>query len=161
MESAWSEHKEVNFLRPWTWRSISEFYKIQNGGTMLKNSSDFLFTPEMWKSYIKNVSVSIECYLWVFMTSLIANSYLNLQVQYSGSKKADRIFKNNGRISTKCSPTGLWVTDYEFIVGFTTFNMADPRWRMKFLKITVKSVQNAYPRVFGIADYKFIDRFTK
>ena len=108
MESAWSEHKEVNFLRPWTWRSISEFYKIQNGGTMLKNSSDFLFTPEMWKSYIKNVSVSIECYLWVFMTSLIANSYLNLQVQHGGSKMADQIFKNNGKISTKCSLTGFW-----------------------------------------------------
>ena len=43
-------------------------YKIQNGagqssGMRFKNLSDFLFTPEMWKSCIKNLSVSIEYYL--------------------------------------------------------------------------------------------------
>ena len=31
----------------------------------------------------------------------------------------------------------------------------------EILKITVKSVQNVHPRVFGIANYEFIERFTK
>ena len=40
------------------------------------------------------------------------------------------------------------VLDYEFIVRFTKFNMADPRWWMEFLKMTVESVQNAHLRDF-------------
>ena len=49
----------------------------------------------------------------------------------------DEIFQNNRKISTKCPRTGFWVAEYEFIIKFAKFNMADPRWRMKFLKITV------------------------
>ena len=44
------------------------------------------------------------------------------------------------------------VAEYEFIVGFTKFNMADPSWRMNFSKITVESIQNPHPRVFRVAD---------
>ena len=39
--------------------------------------------------------------------------------------------------------------------------MADPRKRMEFSKMKIESVQNAHPRVFGVADYEFIGRFTK
>ena len=39
--------------------------------------------------------------------------------------------------------------------------MADPRWRIEFSKITIESVQNARPWVFGVTDYEFIDIFTK
>ena len=42
---------------------MSEFSKIkngagQNGDMRLKNSSGFLFTPEVWKSYIKTYHVT-------------------------------------------------------------------------------------------------------
>ena len=49
---------------------------------------------------------------------------------------ADEIFKNNGKISTKCPPTVFWVADYEFFVRFTKFKTADSRFT--FWKNTVK-----------------------
>ena len=55
----------------------------------------------------------------------------------------------------------LGVTDYEFIVRFTKFNVADPRWRMKFSKMTIKSVQNVYLWVFEVADCEFVVIFRK
>ena len=72
---------------------------------------------------------------------------------------ADEIFKNDGRISN----AHLWifrVDDREFIVRFMKFNMANPRWRMKFSKMIIMSVKNVHLRVFEIADYKFIVIFT-
>ena len=66
----------------------------------------------------------------------------------------DGIYKNGGRISTKCPPT-------EFFVRSTIFNIANPRWRLKLTKIIVKSLKNLRPRVFGVADYEFIVINTK
>ena len=37
--------------------------------------------------------------------------------------------------------------------------MADPRWWMEFSKITVELVQNPHPRIFGVAESKFIGGF--
>ena len=75
---------------------------------------------------------------------------------------ADRILKNDDRISTKCPPTGFWGHRLQRpIFRLTKFNMTDPRWLMKFKKTAVKSVQNVRQRVFGVVDYEFIVRFTK
>ena len=53
---------------------------------------------------------------------------------------ADGVIKNDGRISKNAHSRVFGVADYEFTVRFTKFNTAGPRWRMKFSKITVKSV---------------------
>ena len=63
-------------------------------------------------------------------------------VRFTKFNMADKIFKNKGKISTKCHSRVFGVADYEFIVRFTKFNMADLRWRMKFWKIIIKSVRN-------------------
>ena len=39
--------------------------------------------------------------------------------------------------------------------------LPDPRWWMKFSKMTIKSVQNVHVWVFEVADYKFIVIFKK
>ena len=47
------------------------------------------------------------------------------------------------------------VADYESIIRFPKFNMADPIWRTKIRKISELD-ENRYTRVFTVADYKFI-----
>ena len=74
---------------------------------------------------------------------------------------ADEIFKNDGKISAKRPPTGF-LGRWLWIVRFKKFNMEDPRWLMKFSKMTIlKSVQYVHLRVFEVADYEFIVIFTK
>ena len=75
-----------------------------------------------------------------FLGSLIMNLLANLQ--------------------TLINPRVFRIAVYEFIVRCTQFNLADPRWRMKFSKM-IKSVQNFHLRVFEVTDYEFIVIFTK
>ena len=195
MECAWSKLSKVNFLRPCTLDLKIHYIKIKIGKDKVFQNSKwrwpkwrhvakkfirFSFYARNVEKLHKNASVSIKCYLWLFVGSLITNLYVNFQIQYGGSKAEDGIFKNAGRISTKCPPTGFrgrrlriycqickiqnsgskmadeifknngkvstnvhlrvfGVADYEFIVIFMKFNMADSRWWITFCKNTVKS----------------------
>ena len=68
---------------------------------------------------------------------------------------ADGIFKNNGKISTKCPPTNFRVRRLQIYCQIYEIQYGG------FSKITVKLIQNVHPRISGIADYEFIVRFTK
>jgi len=52
------------------------------------------------------------------------------------------------------------VADYESIIRFSKFKMANPIWRMKIHKVS-KLDENRYIEVIGITDYESIIRFQK
>jgi len=54
----------------------------------------------------------------------------------------------------------IGITDYESIIRFQKFKMADPIWRTKIHKVS-KLDENRYIGVFEVTDYESIIRFLK
>ena len=105
----------------------------------------------MWKRYIKNVSLLIEYY---FMR-VCGVAHGEFVPEFANS--IPRIQDGEWNFQKHLRVSG--VADYEFIIRFTKFNMANPTWQMKFSKMTITSVQNVLLRVLEVAHYEFIVRF--
>ena len=91
--------------------------------------------PRWWMEFSKMTINSNKISTYEFLRSLITNLLSDLQSSIRRMKFSKITVKSVQNIH----PWVLGVTDYEFIVIFTKFNIANSRWWLTFRKNNVKS----------------------